>query len=98
VQLAPKLHPYSYVKAHPEMARKVSLDLREIRLEESGPLSQKDHIARVIKARADLAQLFDEHPALQAQAEDTFQDALVRSPDSADHWERDWAHISHPSS
>ncbi|EFP92900.2 uncharacterized protein PGTG_18818 [Puccinia graminis f. sp. tritici CRL 75-36-700-3] len=96
-----------YAKAHPEMAKEVSLDLREIlRLEEqSGQLvSQIDH-ARVIKARADLARFFEAHPELQAQAEDTFQeqvDALFRSRDSAD-WEaanldqvasRDWAHLT----
>ncbi|EFP80509.1 uncharacterized protein PGTG_06465 [Puccinia graminis f. sp. tritici CRL 75-36-700-3] len=94
-----------YAKAHPEMAKEVSLDLREIRLQESGLLVSQTDRARVIKARADLARLFEDHPELQAQAEDTFRnqvDALFRSRDSAD-WEpadlgqvasRDWAHLT----
>ncbi|KAA1111473.1 hypothetical protein PGT21_001140 [Puccinia graminis f. sp. tritici] len=96
-----------YAKAHPEMAKEVSLDLREIlRLEEqSGQVSQTDHARVIIKARADLARFFEAHPELQAQAEDTFQDqvdTLFRSRASAD-WEaadldqvasRDWAHFT----
>ncbi|KAA1137890.1 hypothetical protein PGTUg99_028109 [Puccinia graminis f. sp. tritici] len=94
-------------KAHPETAKEVSLDLREIlRLEEqSGQVSQTDHARVIIKARADLARFFEAHPELQAQAGDTFHDqvdALFRSRASADSEaadldqvaSRDWAHFT----
>ncbi|KAA1067337.1 hypothetical protein PGT21_001504 [Puccinia graminis f. sp. tritici] len=94
-------------RAHPETAKEVSLDLREIlRLEEqSGQVSQTDHARVIIKARADLARFFEAHPELQAQAGDTFHDqvdALFRSRASADSEaadldqvaSRDWAHFT----
>lgn len=91
-----------YAKAHPDVSKKVSVDLREIWLEENGQLPEKDR-AQAMQARADLQELFDEHPELQEQAEYRFQDKVEQmivtlQPTSRDDAPgkdpKDWAHVN----
>ncbi|KAH9449403.1 hypothetical protein MJO28_010523 [Puccinia striiformis f. sp. tritici] len=91
-----------YAKDHPEKSEKVSLDMREVWLVESGQIDPQADEDKVLQARNDLAAFFKEHPDLQKQAQDDFKDRvnqLFHSPKTID-WDgedeilNDWAHIN----
>ncbi|KAH9446809.1 hypothetical protein MJO28_016171 [Puccinia striiformis f. sp. tritici] len=90
-----------YAKAHPEMSKRVALDMHEVWLEESGQLDPQVDEDKVLQARADLAAFFKEHPELQQQAQDDFKDQIdqlfhsrkMTDWDNKDEIPNDWAHI-----
>jgi hypothetical protein len=90
-----------YAQDHPEDAKDLSLDMRELWLEESGQLPKSDR-EQVKKARKDLQQFFEKHPELKTEAKTKFE-SLVDNPsqshqftdsDDQDQAPKSWAHIN----